>query len=130
MFDFLPQPQQRYIYMPSQPQTIQPPAIPQLPEIPKLKINVPNFNYSIPKILTIPFDKKLCNDGKFATYEEAFDFVARHVQRYHGQITKPLIRAYLPLIQIYDQCEGIFVPASTVCRRDFDYHFKKIVQKQ
>ena len=129
MFDLL-QPQTRIFYIQQQPQVIQQPIMPQLPEIPCLKLNLPTFSYSIPKIMTIPFDKKLCNDGKFATYEEAFDFVARHVQRYHGQITKPLIRAYLPLIQIYDQCEGIFVPASTVCRRDFDYQFKKVTQKQ
>ena len=129
MFDYLPQ-QQRYIFVQQQSPIVQQPTIPKLPEISHLRVNIPSFSYSIPKIVTIPFDKKMCNDGKFATYEEAFDFVARHVQRYHKQITKPLIRAYLPLVQIYDQCEGIFIPASTVCRRDFDAQFKKVSQKQ
>ena len=128
MFDFFPS-QPRYVCFPPQPKFVPQPQIPALPELPTLKLDVPSFSYNIPKVMVIPFDKSHCNDGKFMSYEEAFDFVSRHVKRHHGQLTKPLMKTYLPLVQVYDQYHGCFIPASEICRRDFDFNFKRVTQK-
>jgi membrane-bound lytic murein transglycosylase len=123
MFDFT-KPVQRIAYIPQfTPYTH---AVSAIPHIPKLSIPLPTFHYQAPKVFTVPFDKKMCNDGRFLTMQQAFDFAAKHCLRFHGQITKPLIKAYLPLLQVYDQCEGVFTQASNIFRRDFESEYKRI----
>ena len=123
MFDFQ-RPAQQVSYISQY--SAYPQSVTVMPKIPKLSLPLPTFQYQTPKVLTIPFDKKLCNGGRFLTMQQAFDFAAKHCLRYHGQITKPLIKAYLPLLQVYDQCEGVFIQASHIYRRDFENEYKRI----
>ncbi|EAX98053.1 hypothetical protein TVAG_483100 [Trichomonas vaginalis G3] len=123
MFDFYPR-QAQLVFVPRVPVVkIEAPVIPPCPT---LKLNVPSFTYNIPKIQIIPFDTKICNGGKFSTTAEAMDFIAQHCLKYHGQITKQLLKAYLPLLHVYDQCEGVYSPATRLSRRDFEAQYRRI----
>lgn len=123
MFEYFPRPSP-IVFLPRVAQVKHEPIVP--PALPTLKITIPSFTYSIPKVQTIPIDTKMCNGGKFTTTAEAMDFIAQHCMKYHKQITKPLLKAYLPMLFIYDQCEGVYAPATRLSRRDFDAQYRRI----
>lgn len=94
--------------------------------LPSLKLTIPTFSYNVPKVQLIPFDTKLCNGGRFLTTADAMDFIAQHCMKYHGQVTKQILKAYLPMLLVYDQCEGVYSPATRLSRRDFEAQFRRI----
>lgn len=89
-------------------------------------IKLPDFQYSPQKFPLIPLDQKRTNGGKFASIKSAFDYLAFHCKKYHGEISKGIIRSYLHLAYVYDQSSNRYVPVNSLIKRDFESEYRRI----
>jgi hypothetical protein len=75
------------------------------------------------KTVPIPFDRRLTNDGKFATLADAMIFIGRHCMFHHKAFTRNLTRMYLPFCRVLDITRGGLVTEVHLSKRDFDVAF-------
>ena len=92
-----------------------------------ISIKLPTQEYKQPKILLVPFDPRLCNDGKFDSLREALEFIAKHCNANHGYFTKQIAKKYLDMCRILDGPTGKYT-AMKVLEKDFKPAFHQVKQ--
>lgn len=123
----LPQPtfQIPIIPKPPAPVHIVPPSLP----FQKLSVNLPNHEYKIAKINTIPFDPRESKGARFDCLLEAVEFISKHCQVHHGFFTKQLCKKYLEFCRILDGPTGRYIVMKHFGKKEFDTAFNKVRQE-
>lgn len=77
----------------------------------ELSLELPRQQYRQVKMVGIPFDPRLCNDGKFDSLEHAMLFIGKHCRFHYQQFTRQLAKLYLPYCRVLNFAKGgFFVP--------------------
>ncbi|KAH0792628.1 hypothetical protein GPJ56_003462 [Histomonas meleagridis] len=113
-------------------QIMAPVTMPQVKkELPmaELSIGLPKQQYKSMKVIPVPFDPRMCNNGRFDSLNDAMVFISRHCMYHHQNFTKQLARMYLPFCRILNFAYGgYFVPNLSV-KRDFEAAFNYAQKK-
>ena len=88
-----------------------------------LSLDLPQQQYQPQKMVAVPFDPKLSNDGRFETLTEAMTFIGKHCMFHHHQFNRNLARTYLSRCRVLDLARGGFVTPAHLTKRDFDAAF-------
>jgi hypothetical protein len=104
------------------------PSTPRVPrlrdDVPTLSINLPHQQYGTVKTVTIPFDHRISNGGRFNTLGDAVTFISKHCLFHHGAFSKTLLRTYLPYCRLLNLARGEYVPLAHVSNRELDREFR------
>lgn len=101
---------------------------------------LPNYQYDIPKKgrkavsksidrdndNIIPFDIRDSDNNRFASYSDAFFYIAEHCRKYHNRFTRDKCRQYLGYCYIIDFSHDEFIPiCSKITKKEFNKYFVK-----
>jgi hypothetical protein len=92
-------------------------------ELPALSLDLPAQKYGVLKIVPVPFDQRLCNDGQFNTLRELMLFLARHCVYHHGAFNRNLLRLYLPCCRLLNLARSEYMPALYLAKKDLETEF-------
>ncbi|KAH0785382.1 hypothetical protein GPJ56_010793 [Histomonas meleagridis] len=95
----------------------------------ELSIGLPKQQYKSMKVIPVPFDPRMCNNGRFDSLNEAMVFIANHCMFHHQSFTKQLARMYLPFCRILNFVYGGYIVPSLSSKRDFDASFSYAQKK-
>jgi hypothetical protein len=111
------------------------PAIPPLKrpaasklEIPEIGINLPVQTYGRVKTVAVPFDGRMCNNGKFNTMGELMAFMAKHCVHHHGEFNRSLARLYLPYCKLLDLLQCEYHAVINLSRKEFETEYRLAFQ--
>lgn len=91
----------------------------------RLSISLPMQEYKKGKIPLVPFDPRLCNNGRFDSIDQAMEFIAKHTVLHHGQFKKNLAKQYLYFCRILRFTQGGYVPIGKLTNKDFETAFQR-----
>ena len=101
---------------------------------------LPSYEYDIPKKERkqkrrvskkgdneiIPLDIRNSDNNRFASYSDAFYFIADHCHKYHNRFTRDKCHQYLKYCYIIDFSHDEFIPiTSTITNKEFNKYFLK-----
>ena len=92
----------------------------------QLDVTLPMYEYQKTRTTFIPFDGRLCNNGRFVSLDNALHFIAQHCIHNHGIFNRNLAKSYLKIAQIYNPIIGNYAVGSSVSKHDFDLAFRRI----
>ncbi|OHS99210.1 hypothetical protein TRFO_34344 [Tritrichomonas foetus] len=93
---------------------------------PALEISLPSYDYQTSKTVFIPFDGRLCDNGRFLSLDLAMQFIAQHCLQNHGVFNRNLAKTYLKIAQIYNPMLGAYSIGSAISKHDFDSAFRRV----
>jgi hypothetical protein len=100
-----------------------------LQPIPNITLNLPKIEYKPKKDIIIPFNKKFHGNPRFITFDNCFDFLINHITKYHGKVSRSLIKKYLPLCEVYDELNGVFRTADFLSKSKFNQTYQTLMNR-
>ena len=95
----------------------------------RLSVGLPRHQYKSVKVVPVPFDPRLSDNGRFDSIDQAMTFVAKHCFMHHSQFTKSLAKMYLPFCRVLSFAHGGYVEVDKVMKREFEAAFAAAQRK-
>lgn len=74
----------------------------------------------------VPLDIRNTDNNRFASYQDAFLYIASHCRKYHNKFTRERCREYLKYCYIIDFAHDEFIPITTsLSTKEFNKLFQK-----